>query len=216
MPWTVEDVDEHKKGLSAHQKRQWCQIANDARRKCMSDGGSEKMCDARAVRMANGRMGEMMSATDLDTMKVQLADLEDRLVQLHARHNQKTHGRKGKGGGGKSGGGAGDVVKVRVRSQEVADLTNEASNRAHELAWDRINDNDFMETYGHQEGNLHIRRLVKASRTNPQIVKTMNRVSRNLSFTKGQFTTKYRSFTDGYSKTITHANINVQRTRVGQ
>lgn len=28
MPWTVGQVDEHKKGLSTRQKRQWVAVAN--------------------------------------------------------------------------------------------------------------------------------------------------------------------------------------------
>lgn len=54
MPWTVDDVDKHNKGLSDKQKRQWVAVANDARSRCLSDGGTESECDASAIRQANG------------------------------------------------------------------------------------------------------------------------------------------------------------------
>jgi hypothetical protein len=30
MPWTVQDVDSHKKGLSPNEKELWVKVANDA------------------------------------------------------------------------------------------------------------------------------------------------------------------------------------------
>lgn len=57
MPWTVGDVDKHKKGLTARQKRQWVEVANAARAKCLADGGNEQSCDASAIRQANGVVG---------------------------------------------------------------------------------------------------------------------------------------------------------------
>ena len=57
MPWTITDVDRHKQGLTDAQKRQWVRIANSVRRECLAEGGSESVCDARAVRQANGVVG---------------------------------------------------------------------------------------------------------------------------------------------------------------
>lgn len=51
MPWTVRDVDRHKKGLSARKKRQWVDVANSVLRKCQREGGSN--CEASAIRQAN-------------------------------------------------------------------------------------------------------------------------------------------------------------------
>jgi len=51
MPWTVADVDKHKKGLTARQKRQWVDVANSALAKCQREGGSN--CDASAIKQAN-------------------------------------------------------------------------------------------------------------------------------------------------------------------
>lgn len=52
MPWTIGDVDSHKRGLTDTQKRQWVRIANTALRKCQANGGGD--CDASAIRQANG------------------------------------------------------------------------------------------------------------------------------------------------------------------
>ncbi len=57
MPWTKEDVDKHKKGLTDAQKEQWVRIANEVRKKCIDDGGNPKKCDARAIRIANSKVG---------------------------------------------------------------------------------------------------------------------------------------------------------------
>jgi hypothetical protein len=57
MPWSVEDVDKHKKGLNDEQKKRWVDIANSALKSCMSKGGSEGECAASAIRQANGVVG---------------------------------------------------------------------------------------------------------------------------------------------------------------
>jgi len=57
MPWSVGDVDEHKKGLSDEQKSRWVAIANSALKSCMSKGGSDEECAASAIRQANGVVG---------------------------------------------------------------------------------------------------------------------------------------------------------------
>lgn len=60
MPWTVTDVDKHKKGLSDKQKAQWVAIANSVREMYLKAGGDENECDANAIRQANGAiMGNM-------------------------------------------------------------------------------------------------------------------------------------------------------------
>jgi len=60
MPWTVRDVDRHKHGLTDVQKRRWVEIANSVRAECIKKGGSERECDASAIRQANGVVGHMM------------------------------------------------------------------------------------------------------------------------------------------------------------
>lgn len=60
MPWTINDVDKFKKGLTLRQKRQWVQAANSALRTCMlSKGRSENTCAASAIRQANGVVGNV-------------------------------------------------------------------------------------------------------------------------------------------------------------
>jgi hypothetical protein len=57
MPWSVEDVDKHKKGLSDKQKKQWIRIANSVRSRELAKGKSEGEADASAIRQANGVVG---------------------------------------------------------------------------------------------------------------------------------------------------------------
>jgi HK97 family phage prohead protease len=57
MPWTVEDVDKHKSGLSSDEKKKWVAIANSARQSCMDKGGSEKSCSISAIQIANSKVG---------------------------------------------------------------------------------------------------------------------------------------------------------------
>jgi len=51
MPWSVRDVDKHRKGLSDTQKSKWCKVANGVLKTCMAEGG--KGCEGRAIRIAN-------------------------------------------------------------------------------------------------------------------------------------------------------------------
>ena len=45
MPWTTEDVDRHKKGLSASKKELWVRVANETLERTGDEG--------RAIREAN-------------------------------------------------------------------------------------------------------------------------------------------------------------------
>lgn len=53
MPWTVADVDKHKKGLTPAQKKKWVTIANSALKQCQTSGGSD--CEGKAIRIANSK-----------------------------------------------------------------------------------------------------------------------------------------------------------------
>lgn len=57
MPWTVADVDKHKKGLTEAQKQQWVRIANSALSECIKKGGTDATCAPSAIRQANGVVG---------------------------------------------------------------------------------------------------------------------------------------------------------------
>jgi hypothetical protein len=78
MPWTSSDVDSHKKGLSAKQKRQWVHIANSMYESCMSDGGSDETCAPRAIRAANGTVGKSLDTADLRlVLEAKIAKADD-------------------------------------------------------------------------------------------------------------------------------------------
>lgn len=62
MPWTVEDVDSHKKGLSTAQKKRWVQIANGTLDSCETAGGKD--CEALAIKVANSKVGQNLHASD--------------------------------------------------------------------------------------------------------------------------------------------------------
>lgn len=84
MPWTVDDVEEHKKGLSDKGKSQWIGVANSARESCIKDGGDPDECDAKAIKMANGVTKESGSITS-DVVKLiekQVADSKDGIFPI--------------------------------------------------------------------------------------------------------------------------------------
>lgn len=56
MPWSVKDVDEHKKGLSAEQKTRWVSIANAILKDCMETKKDEAACAVSAIRIANSKV----------------------------------------------------------------------------------------------------------------------------------------------------------------
>lgn len=59
MPWSIEDVEEHKKGLSEKQKRKWVKIANRVLQRCRTvEDKSEDECAEEAIRTANSEVGE--------------------------------------------------------------------------------------------------------------------------------------------------------------
>jgi hypothetical protein len=56
MPWHVSDVDSHKKGLTAKQKRTWTQVANSALARCQ--GAGDEDCEGSAIRIANSAVSK--------------------------------------------------------------------------------------------------------------------------------------------------------------
>jgi hypothetical protein len=77
MPWAVEDVDAHKKGLTPKQKRAWIHIANSALKRCEEAGKSD--CEASAIRQANSAaVSKAMDSGDLVLMvEARIAKAED-------------------------------------------------------------------------------------------------------------------------------------------
>ena len=55
MPWKVEDVDHHKRGLDPKEKKKWVKIANDSLGACIANGNSDASCAPRAIQIANSQ-----------------------------------------------------------------------------------------------------------------------------------------------------------------
>lgn len=53
MPWTDDDVERFRKGLTAEQKKKWVAIADATLLSCQKKGGTD--CEAMAVRIANSK-----------------------------------------------------------------------------------------------------------------------------------------------------------------
>lgn len=53
MPWGIDDVDRHNKGLTDKQKRQWVGVANSALQSCLDEGRERDVCEASAIKQAN-------------------------------------------------------------------------------------------------------------------------------------------------------------------
>ena len=70
MPWTAEDVERHNAGLSDKRKRQWVAVANSTLASCLKDGGEQKECEAKAVRIANGAAKKSMEEGEVHIVKV--------------------------------------------------------------------------------------------------------------------------------------------------
>ena len=55
MPFTASDSTKHTKLADTPKKRkQWAEVANSIRERCLSKGGDEKKCDASGIKAANG------------------------------------------------------------------------------------------------------------------------------------------------------------------
>jgi hypothetical protein len=72
MPWTVSDVDEHKKGLTPAQKAKWVSVANGIYKACLAKGGTDKTCAPKAIRIANSKFSEVVMK---ETKKISKAAL---------------------------------------------------------------------------------------------------------------------------------------------
>lgn len=53
MPWTIENVEQHKKGLTDNQKETWVKVANSALERCLEKGRNQNECEVSAIRQAN-------------------------------------------------------------------------------------------------------------------------------------------------------------------
>ena len=66
MPWTVDNVDGFKKGLSDKGKEQWVAVANSALASCLEDDGDQAECEASAIRQANSVVAEQRDGQGQD------------------------------------------------------------------------------------------------------------------------------------------------------
>lgn len=79
MPWTPEDSNKHTSKADTPKKmRQWSDIANSVRDRCMANGGDEKECSAKAIQQANGVIAKLEDnvesfyyLTDLSSIELQ-------------------------------------------------------------------------------------------------------------------------------------------------
>jgi len=58
MPWSVSDVEKHRKGLTPEEKKKWVVIANGVLDDCIKKGGTDKTCAPKAIRIANSKFSE--------------------------------------------------------------------------------------------------------------------------------------------------------------
>jgi len=87
MPWSVSDVESHKKGLSEKGKKQWCRVANSVLKRLMEKGMSEKEAAASAIKQANGVVMNTNSGSYSIYKNKQKLDYEINFVV----HQEKAH-----------------------------------------------------------------------------------------------------------------------------
>ena len=68
MPWTVDDVDRFKKGLTSSQKRRWVKIANSSYERCAEEGEKTNLdCEVSAIRIANTKFSDKTFSVEKNT-----------------------------------------------------------------------------------------------------------------------------------------------------
>ncbi len=68
MTWTSADAEGHtSKASTPKLQKQWSDVVNSARDRCMKDGGNDKECSAKAIMMANGVIAKMMEEDTKNT-----------------------------------------------------------------------------------------------------------------------------------------------------
>jgi hypothetical protein len=89
MPWTVDDVEGFKSGLTARQKRQWVAVANSALASCIADDGSQSSCEASAIRQANGTVenNQSQAPDEVPMIIIQVNDYTIRTEQHEGRQH---------------------------------------------------------------------------------------------------------------------------------
>lgn len=89
MPFTVGDIDKHKLGLDAKQKRTWIAIANSVLSKCIADGGTDETCAPRAIIQANGAVGsKTMTKKDGQDDAAKAESLDEQIQSIREAFRQ--------------------------------------------------------------------------------------------------------------------------------
>lgn len=89
MPWTKADVDKHKKGLTDEQKSRWVAAANNALSQCLKNGGTDKTCAPRAIRIANSLFSKESNFSNMKRLKDYLGRLQEAGRTLSKANEQK-------------------------------------------------------------------------------------------------------------------------------
>ena len=85
MPYSIEDVDKHKKGLTDKEKEQWVSVANSVLASCMEDGGDEGECAAKAIQQASGVLKRGQEEASMpNENELDLTNLRELLAQALA------------------------------------------------------------------------------------------------------------------------------------
>lgn len=69
MPWSAEEARKFKKGLTKNQAQKWARIANSVLSQCLKDGGKQKSCEARAIKVANSKVGNNNNSEEVNGVK---------------------------------------------------------------------------------------------------------------------------------------------------
>lgn len=78
MPWSIEDVEKHKKGLSEADKKKWVAIANSVLKQCQEENSMD--CEGMAIRVANSKTGRRSITSDADHSRALLMKMKTRAV----------------------------------------------------------------------------------------------------------------------------------------
>jgi len=85
MPWTINDVEKFKKGLTEKQKEKWVAVANGALKECTSKGGEKIDCEQSAIRIANSKFSEDAKLSQTRYLKDQVETEGDLRMETRLR-----------------------------------------------------------------------------------------------------------------------------------
>ena len=69
MPWTADDAKKFKKGLTKKQAQQWAKIANSVLDQCLKNGGKQKSCESKAIKVANSKVDNNENCKEVNGVK---------------------------------------------------------------------------------------------------------------------------------------------------